>query len=68
MGRNSYQKCDIEVYRNAGRIIRLDEKSLKICDEIGRLNSKKFELEKEIDEVLKELEQYNVCYREKHQM
>jgi hypothetical protein len=51
-----------------GRITRLDEKSLKMCDEIGRLNSKKFELEKEIEEVLKELEQYNGSFREKHQM
>ncbi len=40
----------------AGRLTRLDEEALKLCDEIGRLNSKKFELEKEIDEALDELE------------
>ena len=49
----------------AGRLTRLDEEELKICEQIGRLNSKKFELEREIDEALKELEQYNVSLREK---
>ena len=49
----------------AGRLARLDEEELKICDEIGRLNSKKFELDKEIEDALKELEQYNVSLREK---
>ena len=43
----------------AGRITRLDEESLKLCEEIGRLNSKKCELEKEIQEALQELEQYD---------
>ena len=42
----------------AGRITRLDEEELKICEQIGKLNSKKFELEREIKEALKELEQY----------
>ena len=51
----------------AGRLTRLDEEELKICEEIGKLNSKKFELEREIDEALKELEQYNVSLREKSQ-
>jgi hypothetical protein len=49
----------------AGRITRLDEEELKICEQIGRLNLKKFALENEIDETLKELEQYNVSLREK---
>lgn len=39
----------------AGRLSRLDEEELKICDQIGKLNSKKFELEREIEEALKEL-------------
>ena len=39
----------------AGRLTRLDEEELKICEEIGKLNSKKSELEKEIEEALKEL-------------
>ena len=48
-----------------GRLARLDEEELKICEQIGRLNLKKFALENEIDEALKELEQYNVSLREK---
>jgi hypothetical protein len=51
----------------AGRITKLDEEELKICERIGKLNSKKFELEKEIQEALKELDQYNVSLKEKHQ-
>ena len=39
----------------AGRLTRLDEDELKICEQIGRLNSKKFELEREIEEAIKEL-------------
>ena len=35
----------------AGRLTRLDEEELKICEQIGRLNSKKGELEKDIEEV-----------------
>ncbi len=49
----------------AGRITRLDEEELKICEQIGKLNSKKFKLEREIDEALKELEHYSVSLREK---
>ena len=49
----------------AGRLSRLDEEELKICEQIGRLNLKKFALENDIDEGLKELEQYNVSLREK---
>jgi hypothetical protein len=49
----------------AGRLTRLDEEELKICEQIGNLNSKKFELEKDIEEALKELEQYSVSLREK---
>ena len=49
----------------AGRITRLDEEELKLCEEIGKLNSKKFELEREIEEALKELELYTVSLREK---
>jgi hypothetical protein len=30
----------------AGRLTRLDEEELKICEHIGKLNSKKFELKK----------------------
>ncbi len=52
----------------AGRLTRLDEEELKICEQIGKLNSKKFVLEREIDEALKELEQYNTSLREKHQL
>ena len=52
----------------AGRLTRLDEEELKICEQIGKLNSKKFELEKEIEEALKELEQYNVSLKEKRQL
>ncbi len=44
----------------AGRLTRLDEEALKICEQIGKLNSKKFELEKEIDEAIKELDQFDV--------
>ncbi len=51
----------------AGRITRLDEEELKICEQIGKLNSKKFELEREIEETLKELEQYNISLLEKNQ-
>jgi hypothetical protein len=46
----------------------LGEESLKLCEEIGRLNSKKFELGKQNDEALKELEQYSVSLGEKHQL
>ena len=49
----------------AGKITRLDEEELKICEQIGKLNSKKFELEREINEALKELDLYNVSLREK---
>jgi hypothetical protein len=38
-----------------------------LCEETGRLNSKNFELEREIDEAFKELELYNVSLREKSQ-
>jgi hypothetical protein len=51
-----------------GRITRLDEEELKICGQIGNLNSKKFELEKEIQEALEELEQYNASLIEKRQL
>lgn len=51
----------------AGRLTRLDEEELKICEQIGKLNSKKFELEREIEEALKELDQYNVSLIEKSQ-
>jgi hypothetical protein len=51
----------------AGRLTRLDEEELKICEQIGKLNSKKFELEKEIEDALKELEQYDVSLIEKNQ-
>jgi hypothetical protein len=51
----------------AGRLTRLDEEELKICEQIGKLNSKKFELEREVEEALKELEQYNVSLIEKNQ-
>ena len=47
---------------------RVDEEELKICDQIGKLNSKKFELERQNEEALKELDQYTVSLREKHQM
>lgn len=39
----------------AGRLSRVEEEELKICDQIEKLNSKKFELEREIEEALKEL-------------
>ena len=39
----------------AGRLTRLDDEELKICERIGKLNSKKWELEREIDQALKEL-------------
>ncbi len=39
----------------AGRLTRLDEEELKLCEQIGKLNSKKFELEREIEESIKEL-------------
>lgn len=52
----------------AGRLTRLDEEELKICEQIGKLNSKKFELERDIEDALKELELYNVSLREKHQL
>lgn len=66
-------KCEGIANRNAisrftemaGRITRLDEEELKICEQIGKLNSKKFGLEREIDEALKELNQYSVSLREK---
>jgi hypothetical protein len=48
-----------------GKLTRLDEEELKICEQIGKLNSKKFELERENEEALRELEQYNVSLREK---
>ena len=49
-----------------GKLTRLDEEELEVCEQIGKLNSKKFELEREIEEALKELEHYNVCLIEKH--
>jgi hypothetical protein len=49
----------------AGRLTRLDEEELMICGQIGKLNSRMFELESEINESLKELEQYSVSLREK---
>jgi hypothetical protein len=49
----------------AGRLTRFDEEELNICEQIGKLNSKKFELERDIEEALKELEQYSVSLREK---
>jgi hypothetical protein len=52
----------------AGRLTRLDGEELKICEQIGKLNSKKFELRREIEEALKELDQYNVSLLEKHQL
>jgi predicted transcriptional regulator len=51
----------------AGRLTKLDEEELKICEQIGKLNSKKFELEKEIEEAIKELDQYDVSLIEKSQ-
>lgn len=51
----------------AGRLTRLDEEELKLCEQIGKLNSKKFELQREIEEALKELEQYDVSLIEKSQ-
>ena len=70
-----HMKCEGIANRNAisrftemaGRITRLDEEELKICEQIGKLNSKKFELERET-EALKELEQYNVSLIEKRQL
>ena len=46
----------------AGRLTRLDEEALKICEQIGKLNSKKFELEKEMSnrKQSKELDQFDV--------
>lgn len=51
----------------AGRLTRLDEEELKICDQIGKLNSRKFELEREIEETLKKLDDYDVSLIEKSQ-
>ncbi|TVP41378.1 hypothetical protein [Candidatus Nitrosocosmicus arcticus] len=51
----------------AGRLTRLDEEELKLCEQIGKLNSKKFELENEIEEEIKELDQYDVSLIEKSQ-
>jgi len=51
----------------AGRLTRLDEKELKKCDEIGLLNSKKFELEREVEEAIKELDQYDASLIDKSQ-
>jgi len=48
----------------AGRLTRLDEEELKLCEEIGKLNSKKFELEKEIEDAINELVQYNTMSKE----
>ena len=39
----------------ACRLTRLDEEEIKICEQIGKFNSKKWELEREIDQALKEL-------------
>ena len=40
-----------------GRLTMLDEEELKICEQIGIPYSKRFELEEQNDEALKELEQ-----------
>ncbi len=69
-------KCEGIANRNAisrftemaGRLTILDEEELKICEQIGKINSKKFELEREIDEALKELELYTISLPEKHQL
>ena len=50
-----------------GRLTRLDEEELKICEQIGKLYSKKFELEREIQEAIDELEQFDIRLLEKHQ-
>ncbi len=50
----------------AGKLARLDEEELEICERIGKLNSKKWELEGEIEEAIKGLEQYNLSLTEKH--
>ena len=51
----------------AGRLTKLDEEELKICEQIRKLNSKKFELEKEIEETVNELDFYDNRLIEKHQ-
>ena len=43
----------------AGRLTRLDERALKKCDEIGLLNSKKFELERALEEAKEELDGFD---------
>ena len=52
----------------AGRLTRLDVEEDKICEQIGKPNSKKFEFEKEIEEALKELEQYSISLKDKHRI
>ncbi len=42
----------------ARRLTKLDEEELKLCEQIGGLNSKKFELEKEIEGLVQELASY----------
>lgn len=51
----------------AGRLTRLDEEELKICEQIGKLISKKFDLEMEIEEAIKELGGFDARIIEKHQ-
>jgi hypothetical protein len=50
-----------------GRLTKLDEEELRLCEQIGKLNSKKGELEREIEEALKELDNYDVSLIEKQQ-
>jgi hypothetical protein len=52
----------------AGRLTRIDEEELKLCHQIGKLNSKMFELEREIDEAIKELDEYDTRLIVKHQL
>lgn len=51
----------------AGKLTRPDEGELKICGQIGKLNSKKFELEREVKDVLEELDEYDISLTDKSQ-
>jgi hypothetical protein len=51
----------------AGRLTRPNEEELKICGQIWKLNSKKFELEREVEYVLEELDEYDVSIIDKSQ-
>jgi hypothetical protein len=45
------QPAIARLVQSGGRLMELEDESLKVCDQIGRLNNKKWQLEKEVEDV-----------------